>query len=355
MRACRRRMWQRRGGGSKPSSAPLPSRCWAWRARATSRGSWRDSTSSPPWPNSCGSLPRAAESTRASARLPPRGRRTTCASQSRRELAPVRMLRFALPGGLVVALLIALLAGSVLSWQEPPAPVAQPAPPPSAPSPPLTTAAAPPSLDQGTALAPAQAASSPPAGPAPAAPAGPVPQPIDPSPPALALAPPAPEAAAHPAETARAAPAKPEAPPAPPPEQSFASVESLLRRLRARSDTQAPPPPPPPVAAVAPASRPAFAAPAAPPVNPADRLAEARALLLAGDSANARGELEAAAAQLALRPVQPYQTEAPAEPNVVAVQVNQALRWLDAGQPGQALAYVNAALARLPGPSLGAP
>lgn len=89
----------------------------------------------------------------------------------------------------------------------------------------------------------------------------------------------------------------------------------------------------------------------APATTAADRLSEARALLLAGDVPNARGELEAAAAQLALRPAFPSGPDSVAPPNLAAQQANRALRLLDTGQPQAALAYINAALSELPNPS----
>jgi hypothetical protein len=161
--------------------------------------------------------------------------------------------------------------------------------------------------------------------------------------------------------------------------QSFASVENLLRQLRGQGRDPAAAPAAdqssaandsgaaldPADAALTPsnpgqantgqanpghaAAMTAQTAPAG--ASAADRLAEARALLMAGDMDNARGELEAAAAQMVLQPTLPGQPVDTLGANVPAQEVNRALQMLDAGRTDEALALINAALSGMPAPS----
>lgn len=120
-------------------------------------------------------------------------------------------------------------------------------------------------------------------------------------------------------------------------DDSFASVETLVHRLRKSHRTAA-------------YSRPEPAVPAARETTPSDRLLVARGLLAAGDPFRARPLLEAAAAQLVLRPVTPENSPPDLGPRPAAERVNVALRWLDAGQPARALSLVDAAIAALDPP-----
>ncbi len=111
-------------------------------------------------------------------------------------------------------------------------------------------------------------------------------------------------------------------------QDSFASVESLVHRLRAAHHGAA--------------TRAASAAPAPayhPP--PGERLTTARALLASGESDEARPLLEAVAAQLVLS------SEANPIGGSAAARIDDALRWLGAGQPTRALSLVDAAIATL--------
>ncbi len=78
-----------------------------------------------------------------------------------------------------------------------------------------------------------------------------------------------------------------------------------------------------------------------------DRLLVARGLLAAGDPFRARPLLEAAAAQLVLRPVSPENSPPGLGASPAAGRVNAALQWLAAGQPARALSLVDAAIAML--------
>ncbi len=71
----------------------------------------------------------------------------------------------------------------------------------------------------------------------------------------------------------------------------------------------------------------------------------ARVLLAAGEPDRARPLLEAAAAQLVLQPGDGGGANAPGSP--AAARVDDALRWLSAGQPARALSLVDAAIAAL--------
>ena len=112
-------------------------------------------------------------------------------------------------------------------------------------------------------------------------------------------------------------------------QDSFASVESLIHRLRTTHRREANRSTP---AASAPAYR----------LPPGERLATARALLASGQTDQARPLLEAAAAQLLLGSNETYPAGSSA-----AARVDDALRWLGAGQPARALNLVDAAIAVL--------
>jgi hypothetical protein len=209
---------------------------------------------------------------------------------------------------------------------------------PSSPSPaPLPPAASP------APTMPAAAASVPPSAPLPpAAPppsmasdalSPPLPEPRSPvAPPFASPSPAAVPASSKQAEQPTTPAPMPEAAASPydaPERGSFASVESLVHRLRAahrRDSARAP----------SPASAPAYTAP------PGDRLAIARALLASGEPDRARPLLEEAAAQLVLRSDDATMPGSPA-----AARVDDALRWLSAGQPARALGLVDAAIAAL--------
>lgn len=223
------------------------------------------------------------------------------------------------------------------------------APPPSAPATPDIPAprAQPLPLDPSPSLSEPAASSTfhPPPRPSATDEVGAVSSPLPPRP-----SPPAPvpaAAAPAPATTSAAAPKAVDQPQAPalaletpsgasaaPSDQadqdSFASVESLIHRLRAahRHDT----------------TRTASAAPAAPAYQrpPGERLARARALLASGEADHARRLLEAAATQLLLGSGEAYPTGSSA-----ATQIDDALRWIGAGQPARAISLVDAAIATL--------
>jgi hypothetical protein len=310
------------------------------------------------------------------------------------------MWRFVLPGAGVVGMTLLLLAGSLASWSlggtapsGPSAPsvatpaMSEPAKPtlsanapkqsvaspsseedamrlalaalasvPSASAPSVRAdAALPPEIPAQQAAIPAQQPAIPaeqPAIPAqqaaPAAATATAPTPATPPlPPATSAAPPSPSSVAaapaapprpalseqaEPSGTAAAipeAPATNASPVSPPERDSFASVETLVHRLRAshrREAARAPSPPP------APAYQ----------ISSGDRLAMARALLASGGPDRARPLLEAAAAQLGL------QSNAPnASGNPAAARIDDALRWLSAGQPARALGLVDSAIATL--------
>lgn len=74
---------------------------------------------------------------------------------------------------------------------------------------------------------------------------------------------------------------------------------------------------------------------------------QARVLLTSNDLPRARQMLQAAEAQLMLRPVSPGQGQPTADVNPSAQDINAALRWLDAGEPARALSMVNAAVTGL--------
>jgi len=315
------------------------------------------------------------------------------------------MWRFVLPGAGVVGMTLLLLAGSLASWTfgggGPSSPSASP--PPAATTAPAKPAAAPTTEEDAMKLALAALASGPPssapagsagvapppdepvppASPAPIAPSQPT-APADslppteamesapPAPPSIAPRTPAPSAASATASTpsprllpspsspeavapapapsnnagSQAAPVNlaPQAPAgagAPPSDQadpdSFASVESLIHRLRTAHRRDA--------SRAAPiASAPAYRPP------PGERLATARALLASGQTDQARPLLEGAAAQLQLGPAEAYPLGSSA-----AARVDDALRWLNAGQPARAINLVDAAIAALdPGRGLSA-
>ncbi|MBV9776734.1 MAG: hypothetical protein JO143_06765 [Acetobacteraceae bacterium] len=152
-------------------------------------------------------------------------------------------------------------------------------------------------------------------------------------PPAPAPSPAASNDAGNPAVTTNPAPQATPGASALPSEQadpnSFASVESLVHRLRTahRRDTSR---------GTSSASAPAYRSP------PGERLATARALLASGQTDQARPLLEAAAAQLLLGPAEAYPTG-----NSAAARVDDALRWLSAGQPARAINLVDSAIAVL--------
>jgi hypothetical protein len=289
------------------------------------------------------------------------------------------MWRFVLPGAGVVGMTLLLLAGSLASWPggglAPAGQSAAPSQPSDVRDAPSPTAAAelpkqsaPAAASDEEVLQLAQAAlakipSVPPSGtqpdatPPPAAPAAPATPAPESSPAQLSrTAPPPPAAnasaappkrpgpvAASPAvsppsarleQAEQAAPAahlsESSADSAPlrdtPEADSFASVESLVHRLRASHRHGA--------------ARTSSAS--ANQVSPSDRLATARALLAAGDADRARPLLEAAAAQLGLG-----STDSNTPENPAIGRIDDALRWLGAGQPARALGLVDAAIATL--------
>lgn len=216
-------------------------------------------------------------------------------------------------------------------------------------SPPITPAVA----DAGPAPSPPEAApaASPPVAaisPVPTPPASPPTASASSEPTAAQPAPAVPAAALPAAATTTAPAAAPAAAPSASAQASapdkdggvnFASVESLVRRLHTPRQGAAPAPPPPPPPAVRETS-------------PTDRLEVARTLLGAGQPDRARPLLEAAAAQLVLRPVDPEGGPPEAGASPAVARVNAALGWLNADNPGYALRFVNAAIAALaqPGP-----
>jgi ribonuclease E len=304
------------------------------------------------------------------------------------------MWRFVLPGAGVVGMTLLLLAGSLASWTvgdavpsgpsassplaattAPPKPAPAPASeedamklalaalasvpsssapanaagttlPPNAPVPPASSApiasgqapplAAPLDSTEATLAPPPRLSPQTPEPPAAVATLSPPSPRLLPSPSAPAATSPAPAPSPTAAkdvvdQTAKAAPQT--AAGASPSDQadqaSFASVESLIHRLRTthRRDANRSTP-----AASAPASR----------LPPGERLATARALLASGQTDQARPLLEAAAAQLLLGSNETYPAGSSA-----AARVDDALRWLGAGQPARALNLVDAAIAVL--------
>ena len=294
------------------------------------------------------------------------------------------MWRFVLPGAGVVGMTLLLLAGSLASWTfgdavssgpsasstvaaAPPTP-ARPAPTPASEEDAMKLAlAALASVPSSSAPTGSAGVALPPGEPVPPTPSAPI-APRQPSALAVPLAstesppappPPSPPTPASPATLATPSPPSPRllSPPsapgatplAPTPgpvasddatdqvaanaspsdqadQDSFASVESLIHRLRTAHRRDA-------MRTTSTAPAPAYRAP------PSERLATARTLLASGQTDQARPLLEAAAAQLLLGSGEAYPSGTSA-----AARVDDALRWLSAGQPARALGLVDAAI-----------